>query len=93
MSATFWEKPTDQLSYYEKLRRGICPECNGEGVLVVEADYEYVTRPKTTAADERYSRSIGESAEVKQYHTGIRCSKCKKGYLPIQLLPMGERFA
>lgn len=85
----FWVKPLGELGYNEKLRRGICPECNNEGVLVVETDYEYVKRPDTTAVEDIRNAPM---VEMRQYFTTLRCSKCRKAYLPEVLKPMAERF-
>ena len=79
----FWEKPKDELDYYEKLRRGICPECNSEGCLIVEVSYEYVRR--RFYARTQYASQFDQ--EVKSYFTVIRCQKCKKPWLPSVLLP------
>lgn len=90
---TFWEKDIAELSYYEKLRRGICPECNYTNMLVVMVDYEYVKRPQPKIVDGVPDLKNAPMVDVKQYHTVIRCKQCAEPYLPTLLLPMGERFA
>lgn len=92
MEVTFWEKPVDELSYYEKLRRGICPECNYPRTLIVEVGYEYVRQPQAKMVDGIPDVGNMRMVDVKQYHTVIRCKQCAEPYLPTQLLPMGERF-
>ena len=83
-TAKHWENPVEELRYHEKLLHGICPECNNNDIRV-ETSHEYVEVP--VFREGLMDPDTILRVPVKHYFTIVRCQKCKKIYLPIQLVP------